>query len=185
MSETETNQEPKKKRPKQIQNEKEGDKSPQRTMEHLLQEIEKLQKMLSSILAEAQENATHSTENFVADQVRKMGAAIGHYFATFQALNVMSRKEMEEEIRKMYNHQSIREAEEELHAAEDEWNSFLEEIDAKIDPSPVVTSGAELFIGSKGPLELKLTDVSTGRYVTVQDLITSTSTVLILLRHFA
>lgn len=134
-------------------------------MEHLLQEIEKLQKMLSSILAEAQENATHSTENFVADHVRKMGAAIGHYFATFQALNVMSRKEMEEEIRKMYNHQSIREAEEELHAAEDEWNSFLEEIDAKIDPSPNVTNGAELFIGSKGPLELKLTDVSTGRCV--------------------
>ena len=134
-------------------------------MEHLLQEIEKLQKMLRSILAEAQENAQHSTENFVADKVRKMGAVVGHYFATFQALSVMSRKEMEEEIRKMYNHQSIRDAEEKLYEAEDEWNSFLEQIDAKIDPSPDVTNEAEVFIGSKGPCELKLTDVSTGRCV--------------------
>ena len=117
--------------------------------------------MLKNILAEAQKNARQSVENFVADKVRKMGAMIGHYFTTFQALDVMTRKDMHGAIKKMYNYESVRDAEEELHQAEGDWDSFLKEIDDKINPSGDV----ELVVGSHGPCELKLTEVSTERLV--------------------
>lgn len=171
----------------------------QAALESLLQELENLQKVLSNILDEAQEYARQSIKDFVEDKVRKMGAMIGHYYTAFQKLNVMSRKDMGEAIKKMYNYESIRDAEEELFQLEDNWNSFLEEIDCKIDPSSVKEAKLcspgpssivkktkpELTVGSHGPCELKLTDVSTERQCSLQDLLTSTSTVLILLRHFA
>lgn len=134
----------------------------QEDKEKLLEELKKLQEKITNILAEAQENAKQSIENFVADKVRKMGAMIGHYFTTFQALNVMSRKEMDEAVRKMYIDESIRDAQEELYHAEDDWNSFLEDVDTKINPSSGVEE-TELLVGSRGPCELKLTDVSTER----------------------
>lgn len=144
---------------------------PQVAVETLLQELEKLQKTLRNILAEAQENAKRSIENFLEDKVRKMGAMIGHYFTTFQALNVMSRKDMEETVKEMYNFESIRDAEESLYQAEEEWNSYLGEVDAKINPSsssdPV--EDKELVVGSYGPCKLKLTDVSTERLVKCRD----------------
>ena len=134
----------------------------QEDKEKLLEELKKLQEKIANILAEAQENAKQSIENFVADKVRKMGAMIGHYFTTFQALDVMSRKEMDEAVRKMYVDESIRDAQEELYHAEDDWNSFLEDVDTKINPSSGVEE-TELLVGSRGPCELKLTDVSTER----------------------
>lgn len=134
----------------------------QEDKEKLLEELKKLQEKITNILAEAQENAKQSIENFVADKVRKMGAMIGHYFTTFQALNVMSRNEMDEAVRKMYIDESIRDAQEELYHAEDDWNSFLEDVDTKINPSSGVEE-TELLVGSPGPCELKLTDVSTER----------------------
>lgn len=176
--------EPRKKRPKLVPDKKEDDKSNQEDKEKLLEELKKLQEKITNILAEAQENAKQSIENFVADKVRKMGAMIGHYFTTFQALNVMSRKEMDEAVRKMYIDESIRDAQEELYHAEDDWNSFLADVDTKINPSSGVEE-TQLLVGSRGPCELKLTDVSTERQCFVQDLLTSTSTLLILLRHFA
>ena len=143
--------------------------TPQVAVEKLLKELEKLQKTLRNVLAEAQENAKRSIENFLEDKVRKMGAMIGHYFTTFQALNVMSRKDMEEAVKKMYNFESIRDAEESLYQAEEEWNSFLEEVDAKINPSSDPVEDKELVVGSYGPCKLKLTDVSTERLVKYRD----------------
>ena len=143
--------------------------TPQVAVEKLLQELEKLQKTLRNILAEARENAKRSIENFLEDKVRKMGAMIGHYFTTFQTLNVLSRKDMEEAVKKMYNFESIRDAEESLYQAEEEWNSFLEEVDAKISPSSDPEEDKELVVGSYGPCKLKLTDISTERLVKCRD----------------
>ena len=88
-------------------------------------------------------------EEFVADKVRKMGAMIGHYSDAFQTLNVMSRRDIDD-------------AADELFQAEDEWNSFLEETDAKINPL-CKDKAKELVEGSHGPCDLKLIDVHTER----------------------
>ena len=119
---------------------------------------------MTKILAEAQENAKESVEDFVADKVRKMGAMIGHYFNAFQALNVMSRRDVDEEVAKMYHVQRVQDAAEELFQAEDEWNSFLEETDARMNPS-CNDKAEELVVGSVGPCDLKLIDVDTERLV--------------------
>lgn len=161
---------------------KEAEKVPK---EILLHELERLQKVLSNILLEAKEHVRNSVEDFIEDKVRKMGPMIGHYFSTFQSLNVMTRKDMDQAVKKMYGFKSIRDAEEELFQAEQDWDSFLKEVDHTFDPLCGSVNDRELVIGSYGPCELKLTDVSTERQFTIQDLLTSASTVFILLRHFA
>lgn len=178
MSETE---EPKKKHAR-LENTEENDQ--EYVEKTLLEQINHLQKVLTTILNEAQQNAEESMEEFVADKVRKMGAMIGHYSDAFQTLNVMSRKDIDEEVAKVCHDKSIRDAADELFQAEDEWNSFLEETDAKINPL-CKDKAKELVEGSHGPCDLKLIDVHTEREFSVQDLLTSTSTVFILLRHFA
>ena len=127
--------------------------------------LEKLLKILRTLLTEAQENASQSIEEFVADKVRRMGAMIGHYFTAFTSLNVMSRNGLEEMIKQMYKHESIRDLEEELYEIEDEWDSFLKDVDAKMNSSTEALKKAELIVGSRGPCELQLRDVLTGRLV--------------------
>lgn len=127
--------------------------------------LEKLLKILRILLTEAQENASQSIEEFVADKVRRMGAMIGHYFTAFTSLNVMSRNGLEEMIKQMYKHESVRDLEEELYETEDEWDSFLKDVDAKMNSSTEALKEAELIVGSKGPCELQLRDVLTGRLV--------------------
>lgn len=132
--------------------------------ENLLHQLEQLKIVLTGILAEAQQNASESIEDFVADRVRKMGAMIGHYFSAFQALNVMSRKGVDEAVAKMHSSQKIQDAAEELFEAEDEWDSFLKEIDAKMNPSYNGKAG-DLVVGSHGPCELEVTDVGSEKLV--------------------
>lgn len=132
--------------------------------ENLLRQLEQLQKMLTKVLAEARENVRESIEDFFTDKVRKMGAMIGQYFNAFQALNVLSRKGVDEAVAKVYSSQSVQDAAEELLQAEDDWNTFLEETDAKINPSGNATT-EDLVVGSHGPCELKVTDVYTERSV--------------------
>lgn len=137
--------------------------------ENLSHQLKQLKTVLSRILAEAQKNAEESIEDFVADKVQKMGAMIGHYFSTFQALNVTSRKGVDEAVAKMYHSQEIQDAAEELCEAEDEWDSFLKETDAKIHlfkMNPSCSDKVEdLVVGSHGPCELKVTDVCSERLV--------------------
>ena len=135
--------------------------------ENLLHHIEQLKIVLTRILAEAQQNASESIEDFVADRVRKMGAMIGHYFNAFQALNVMSRKGVDEAVAKMYSSQNIQDAAEELFEAEDEWDSFLKEIDAKMILS-CNGKAEDLVVGSRGPCELEVTDVCLERLVEIK-----------------
>ena len=132
--------------------------------EHLSHHLEQLKTELKKKLGEAQKNAEESIEDFVADKVRKMGAMIGHYFSAFQALNVMSRKGVDEAVAKMYSSQKIHDAAEELFKAEDEWDSFLEETDAKMNPLCNVRV-EDLVVGSRGPCELRVTDVCSERWV--------------------
>ena len=131
--------------------------------EILLHELERLQKVLSNILLEAKEHVRNSVEDFIEDKVRKMGPMIGHYFSTFQSLNVMTRNDMDRAVKKMYCFKSIRDAEEELFQAEQDWDSFLKEVDRTFDSLCGSVNDKEL--GSYGPCELKLTDVSTERLV--------------------
>ena len=132
--------------------------------ENLLHQIEQLKIVLTRILAEAQQNASESIEDFVADRVRRMGAMIGHYFNAFQTLNVMSRKGLDEAVAKVYSSQKIQDAAEELFEAEDEWDSFLKEIDAKMNSSGN-GKAEDLVVGSHGPCELEVTDASSERLV--------------------
>ena len=134
-------------------------------MENLFQVLEKLQKILRNTLNEAKENVSKSIDNFLVDKVRQMGSMIGHYFTAFESLNVMSRKGMEEMIKQMYNYECIRDMEEELYETEEEWNLFLQEVDSKINPSSKVSKEEQVVVGSKGPCELKLIEVSTERLV--------------------
>ena len=129
--------------------------------ENLSHQLKQLKTVLSRILAEAQKNAEESIEDFVADKVRKMGAVIGHYFNAFQALKVTSRKGLDEAVAKMYHSQEIQDATEELCEVEDEWDSFLEETDAKMNPS----CSEDLVVGSHGLCELRVTDVRSERLV--------------------
>jgi len=134
--------------------------------ENLLHQLEQLKIVLKNILAEARKNAEKSIEEFVADKVRKMGAMIGHYFSAFQALNVMSRKGVDEAVAKMdmSSSKKIQDAAEELLEAEDEWDSFLEETEAKMNSS-IKDKAEDLVVGSHGPCEIKLTDVCSERLV--------------------
>ncbi|CAH3122164.1 unnamed protein product [Porites lobata] len=159
---------------------KEAEKAPK---EILLHELERLQKVLSNNLLEAKEHVRNSVEDFMEDKVRKLGPMIGHYFSTFQSLNVMTRNDMDRAVKKMYCFKSVRDAEEELFQAEQDWDSFLKEVEHTFDSLCGSVNDKEL--GSYGPCELKLTDVSTERQFSIQDLLTSASTVLVLLRHFA
>lgn len=131
--------------------------------EILLHELERLQKVLSNILFEAKEHVRNSVEDFIEDKVRKMGPMMGHYYSTFQSLNVMTRKDMDRAVKKMYSFKSIRDAEEELYQVEQNWDSFLKEVDHTFDPLCGSVNDKEL--GSYGPCEVKLTDVSTERLV--------------------
>ena len=131
--------------------------------EILLHELERLQKVLSNNLLEAKEHVRNSVEDFMEDKVRKLGPMIGHYFSTFQSLNVMTRNDMDRAVKKMYCFKSIRDAEEELFQAEQDWDSFLKEVDHTFDRLCGSVNDKEL--GSYGPCELKLTDVSTERLV--------------------
>lgn len=178
MSDTE---EPKKKKARLEKTEEKDQEYLEKT---LLEQLNQLQKVLTTILAEARQNAEECIEEFVADKVRKMGTMIGHYFNAFQTLNVMSRRDIDEEVAKVCHDQSIRVAAEDLFQAEDEWNSFLEETDAKMNPL-CKDNTKDLIEGSHGPCDLKVIDVQTERKVSIQDLLTSTSTIFILLRHFA
>ena len=133
--------------------------------EHLSHHLGQLKTELKKKLREAQKNAEESIEDFVADKVQKMGRSmIGHYFSAFQALNVMSRKVVDEAVAKMYSSQKIQDAAEQLFKAEGEWDSFLEKTDAKMNPLCNVRV-EDLVVGSPGPCELRVTDVCSERWV--------------------
>ena len=132
----------------------------------LLRELKRLQNALANILAKAQEHAKESLEEFVADKVRGMSAMIGHYFTTFQALGVMTRKDLEQKIGMLYNCEDVQDAAEDLFHAEDEWNAFLEDIDTKIKPMSDIRDN-ELVVGSYAPYQTTVTDVQAERLVAI------------------
>lgn len=127
-----------------------------------LDDIETLSTFLNSSLEQAKLDVEESLETFISKNIRKLGKATDAYFNCLNAFNAATQAEMEAKWKAYYRNKDLREAVDNLHEAEDNWNEFLRTVDKKLDVRNVAT-GQPVVAGSKAPMELPLFDIDMQR----------------------
>ena len=95
------------------------------------------------------------------------------YYACFLAAEVKTRKQLEELWISRYTNEAVRDAVDDLLAAEQDYRQYISEIDADLrlleeTLSPSETSST---IGSQVPLDLSLVEANTGASVSLESLL--------------
>jgi len=114
--------------------------------------------------------------------VKGCGAAIGLYRDCFKKIAVSNRAEVENEARKFYKHNIVRESFDELLQVEDEWNTCLKTLDNSrsslekcLDVGDCLSQEIKLLqVSCEGLSEVLLSEISKER-----------SLLVVLLRHYA
>ena len=131
--------------------------------ETVISELHSLQEAMESILYKAKENAKISSENFVAVDIKQLGALIGLYYNALCNLGVKTREAMEALFTRYFRYQEFQACVDSLLETEANWDMFLKERDKEVygagDGEP------ELRVGSKGPLDYIVVDAESERYV--------------------
>ena len=181
--------EPSAKRSKSAEDEENGV-----TRSSLVKTITSMATGLSEIVEEASESLKKfGAEKFVSDKMSIFGKAIGQYSQYLAAHCVNTREEAEKVVAPFCRHEDVRQAVDELFAAEDHVDSLLSSVDKQLS----AISSNNLSAGETFPLSLMLSRLPSSRdssavlsdlrTVSVGDLIGEWqgSTLFVLLRHLS
>lgn len=140
---------------------------------------------IESILTEAREIIDDGSVNeFVTKKVGCLGKLIGCYGRELKKLGITKREELDNFLKQNFSSSDrIRDAVTELDQAENDWESFLREVDTQLLGSSSQTT--QPSVGDAFTLDSKLIDVDTGEAVSCTSLQTDQVVVMVLLRHFA
>lgn len=140
--------------------------------------------LMTAILDQAKENAKGSLGDFVSSKMGSLGAMIGHYCNAFEKLNVKTRKEVEGLVQSCYKDSNVQDSYEELISIENDWQSFLNNLDKELTGNQAT---AALQIGDRGPVDVPLIDVRSKASTSLQQYLSkgAEQLVVVLLRHFA
>lgn len=144
---------------------------------------------LTSASANAREAALRDPEAFMARPGKHLIPVLHAYSELFKGFEVTSRAALNELVKvEGGRDQELGEEIETLWEAEDEYDAVLLEIDGIVMGSQS-SGNASVSSGSPAPLSQCLTEVSTRRTLTLQDLLEASPEAevfhLVLLRHFA
>ncbi|KXJ22211.1 uncharacterized protein LOC110252832 [Exaiptasia diaphana] len=176
--------EPPPKRSRNANSELEKIKRPDK--ETFLRELNNINKEISSLLSDANNDFLKCPEKFLSDTVRNLGKLIGFYRNLFCKTEVETRKELDGKIGQLCGDKEVQESAELLMEKEVEWDGFLEDVDKKLNYGEGFEE--ELTAGDAAPCDLMLTDVRNESKYSLGELLEKAATsniVLILLRHFA
>lgn len=137
---------------------------------------------MEDILKKAGDFVKVSVDDFVSHHVGCLAGLIGLYFKAFTRLGVKTRNETDRLCEKYFRDFAVQDAVEHLDDVEREWNSFLHDVDVKLNTGHTINV---LKVGNQAPCELPLINARTGETTNLKAYLDSESLVLILLRHFA
>lgn len=159
-------------------------------------EVEEISKILDDTcdsigkLLQAAKEKSKDVQNFVEIQLgQSFGPAIGIYTKIFKALEVKSREELEDVVKKSFRYLSVQESFENLLLVESSWDEFLKELDATLQGGDAVE---KLSVGQSPPSDFCLINARTGKTAGLNTLLDYDISSLknekylhlVLLRHF-
>ncbi|XP_077992641.1 uncharacterized protein LOC144446691 [Glandiceps talaboti] len=134
------------------------------------------------IIENARATNQKSVDQFMETGFPKyLGPIIGLYATAFTKLNCSSSDEFRNLFQSFFKHVDIQDLYEEVVENESDWDDILKSADTKISDR----FGSQLNVGSKAPIDVKVTDVRASRDITLKDFIGEENLVLVFLRHSA
>lgn len=120
-----------------------------------------------SLLAFAKGAIKDSVENFVDHKIGKMFGVAAVYKQAFERLQIWTKDEMDRKIRSHFRHPGVREAYDDWHESEQEWDKLLKDVDLHLDGQ----RSQPLTQGQMAPLDIPLVDARSGETTSLQDLL--------------
>ncbi len=159
----------------------------------LLQAVQTLTKELTCIVQDGREAFKASGD--ISDFVKSHGSNHFHgltliypvqvYVACLKTAGVATRKDLEALWTRLYSDGTVREAVEELLAVEENWTSFVSELDQEMSDYEEKTAFGAIKVGEYFPLDLPLIDTTTGDNLLLKSVLEkSPYTLCILRKHY-
>lgn len=123
----------------------------------------------------------NGVHDFVNGKMSKLFRLASTYKNAFERLNVKTKKEFDQVVKKRFKHHDIQDLELTINDTEVEWDNLLKDVDQQLQQG----GGSTLSVGQDGPTSVSLEDARTGETTSLSQYLTSEHLVLILLRHFA
>lgn len=134
------------------------------------------------LLENAKKEAAVSLERFVPHKITTLFGLISPGAQLYKSIGVKDRSEAEAVCQKFYHHAEVREKLEELLELENEWNSFLDEVDKGLQTTDWLSGGK--MADSLSP-DVAFTDGRSEKSVTLgQFLEQGQKLLLVLIRHY-
>lgn len=151
-------------------------------IEGMAKAVCQLANTLEDLLQYGRQAAQESISEFVNSKIGKLFGMAAAYEKCFESIGASTKDEMEEKIHKYARNVKLREASTELLDVEQEWDSFLKEVDKSLEGDV----GDTVQLNETGPINYLVQDARTSQQTSLKDLLVEgQSFVLILLRHFA
>ncbi|KAL4238421.1 hypothetical protein ACF0H5_003129 [Mactra antiquata] len=151
-------------------------------IEDITAAVSQLVETLEDLLKYGRQAVQESVNDFVNDKIGKMFGMSVAYEKCFSRMKVSTKKDMERAMRQHSKNVKLREASTELLDVEQEWDTFMKDIDKNLEGD----SNESLNIGETGPVDNTLIDARTGTETSLKSVAPhDKNIVLILLRHFA
>ena len=159
----------------------------------LVSAVNKLAKDLHQVVEEGRKSFKYCAD--INDFVQSRGPDQPHglyaiypvslYVECFRSAGVATRKELEERWSRHFHDTQVRESVEELLAAEDAYNTLMEEIEKEMQRYEDQTSVPLVSVGDSIPADLNLMEASSGEMVPLQTYCSKAEyTLFILRKHF-
>ncbi|KAK6180781.1 hypothetical protein SNE40_008769 [Patella caerulea] len=150
--------------------------------EEVLKQLKQIVETEGSILQDVRQCLKVSLDGFVNKDISKLFKLAVVYSQCFKSLGITSKDDLENIIRKNFRHNDIPDVVEELHDHEREWDDMLKDVDKQfMKDGDYVVKEDEV-----GPVDVPLVNARTGESVRFKDYLDSSSSlILVLLRHFA
>lgn len=144
--------------------------------------INELTETIENLLQYGKQAAQESPEEFIRSKISKLFSVVPAYKACFERLDVMTRNDFDKKIHQNSQHVPLRFACFELMDAEEHWDSFLKNLDNKLE----VDNSNTVKLGETGPVHVPVVDAHSSERKYLRDLLTEKkSVIIILIRHFA
>ena len=125
-------------------------------------------------------------EEFISNDLGKLGKAIGLYCSALSELSVTTFAEFEVCVKDDYRQSIVSDSYEELLLAEEKWVDLLREIESKKTTAENASASANCEEGASVPMDMSFIRVSDNKTVSLRNLCAgSKSLLLIVLRHLA
>lgn len=144
--------------------------------------VHQLVETLEDLLRYGKHVAEESVNEFVNDKIGKLFGMATAYEKCLQRVGAKTKDEMERKFHRHSRNAHLREACTELLDVEQEWDSFLKDVDKSLEED----SADIVSLDETGPIDVPLVDARSSNETSLRNFLHGgQSLVLILLRHFA